>query len=244
MWCQCPFSPWRPPKLVNPPWRTQKLFNPSRWAIPELGQAAEHLPPLSVLRVFPQSSAGKEELIITPETLIWGIEHFSASPSPNKPKSTLLHLQKGSSRLGSGRGLSLPLELGESWIKERKGPSAHDRGTGFSRGRDPSNPPLQTDQVQHLMENAEIKDPFPALLIPSSAHTQFHVSPPSPAFCLLRIGNFYPLQAGPQGSYILRSVSGFIQPPCSNVSTEESSELSVPLAALAALSTQINANAE
>lgn len=55
---------------------------------------------------------------MTPDTVIWGIEHFSAFLSPSKSKSILQDLQQSSSRPGSERGLSLPLELWESWIKD------------------------------------------------------------------------------------------------------------------------------
>lgn len=204
---------------------------------PELGQAGEHLPPLWVLRVFLQSSgrAGEEEqLIIIPKTLIWGIEHFSASLSPGKSKS-MLHLQQSSSRLGSGKGLSLPLELGENWIKDWWEQRERDSQPVTEAPGSIKGETLQTLHIRlctlssaELMENAKIKDfPSAVYLIPSSAssaHIQFtfHLLPQPSAG--REFGIFTSPQASPQGSYILRSVLGFIQPPCSNVSTEESSE--------------------
>lgn len=145
---------------------------------------------------------------------------FKASPKQiqSKSKARLLGVQHSSSRLGSERGSPSLWSCGKAGLKI---PRSREKGTLRESHFKPSLSDHALSQVQHWIGNAEIQ----VHLIPSSAHTQLHVSPPSPAYCSSRIRDFNPSRGGPQGSSTLRGILGFIQPPCSNVSRRKAQSL-------------------
>lgn len=211
-------------------------------SIPELG---EHLPPLSALRVFLQSSAGEEEqLMVLPESDLgnWTLQEnpnqcccicSSAAPgwaqgahgSPSLWSWGKTGLKIDGSREKRTLCLSSKSNSAQTFVTVLQ--TEGDWSTGFSKGRDTSNPPFQMMNLIKCRINGKSKNPRLSQRcwshpIPCTHPVSHFTSFPS----LLQADNseFLPLQAIPQGSSILRSVLGFIQPPCSNVSTEESSE--------------------
>lgn len=109
------------------------------------------------------------------------------------------------------------------WIKDSQEQRKRDSQpmAGFYKGTDTSNPPFLIMHFLKCSVNRTCRNQRSSHPLHTPSLTAHLLPQPSAGW---ELGIFTPPKAGPQGSYILRSVLGFIQPPYSNVSTEESPE--------------------